>query len=325
MDTIFQIDNTLPIPIYQQMVDSVRAAVKNGTLTHGQQLPTVQELSRKLGLARGTITRAYDALEQEGLVEKVQGRGTFVHCPRESSGSRKDRAMAAIEGLLNDLDTMGFSVAEVNIFLNLKLRERAEREAKVKIALVESSPETLSQIARQLREIPCAEVYSYLLGSLVQYPYNLNEEVDMILATQSQAQTLGEILPVQKRITPVALQLATDSIVSIIKLSGRDRVGILCQSDRFGQLLQRTCQTYAEEANLQPYLLVAREAETAAYLQDKQVLLIPEGLESGCPAAVKDLLRHFPGQIIRCAYELDRGSFLYVQEKSKRILDTKTI
>ena len=62
METVFQINQNLDIPIYQQLVDKIRAAVKTGALTTGCQLPTVQELSDRLGVARGTIKRAY-ALE----------------------------------------------------------------------------------------------------------------------------------------------------------------------------------------------------------------------------------------------------------------------
>ena len=78
MENIFQINPELNVPIYRQLTDSIRSAVKRGTLASGQQLPTVQDLSADLSIAVGTIKRAYDELEREGIVEKVQGRGTFV-------------------------------------------------------------------------------------------------------------------------------------------------------------------------------------------------------------------------------------------------------
>lgn len=63
MKSIFQIDPNLDIPIYQQLVDKIRAGTKMGTLVPGQQLPTVQELASELSIARGTIKRAYDELD----------------------------------------------------------------------------------------------------------------------------------------------------------------------------------------------------------------------------------------------------------------------
>ena len=58
MDFVFHVDPQLDIPIYQQLVDKVRTAVKQGSLSDGQQLPTVQELAETLGVAKGTIKRA---------------------------------------------------------------------------------------------------------------------------------------------------------------------------------------------------------------------------------------------------------------------------
>lgn len=321
MNDIFQVDRSLPIPLYQQLVDSIRAAIKTGQLVDGQQLPTVQELD----LARGTIIRAYTALEQEGLLEKVQGRGTFVRCAPVGERSRKERAMAAIDELLDTLDGMGFSAAEVNIFLSLKLRERSEQESTVKIALVECNPENLSHMAKQLRTIPNVELYSYLMSSIVQYPYNLSEDLDLILTTQAHAEELARILPMKKRVTTVALHLSTQSMVSLIKLDHGDKVGILCQSQQFGDLMQRACQFYAEEVTVDDPVVIDRTISIEQYLKDKQVLVISEDLEAHCSREVLEQLRHFPGQIIRCAYELDTGSMLYLQEKCLRIINSKTI
>ena len=119
MDSIYQINPELDIPIYRQLVDAIRTAVKKGQLLPNQQLPTVQELSEKLGVARGTVKRVYDELERAGIVDKAQGRGTFVCYQPVSSGSRKEQAMASIDKTLNDLEDMGFSPAEISIFLNL--------------------------------------------------------------------------------------------------------------------------------------------------------------------------------------------------------------
>ena len=55
MEMIYQINPELDIPIYRQLVDTIRAAVKKGILLPDQQLPTVSELSQTLGIARGTI------------------------------------------------------------------------------------------------------------------------------------------------------------------------------------------------------------------------------------------------------------------------------
>lgn len=65
-------------PIYEQIVDRVRADVKEGVLVSGAPLPSVRALARQCRISALTVKKAYDVLESEGLVVTVQGKGTFV-------------------------------------------------------------------------------------------------------------------------------------------------------------------------------------------------------------------------------------------------------
>lgn len=325
MEDIYQINPELDIPIYQQLVDTIRAAVKKGILVPNQQLPTVQELSGKLGIARGTIKRAYDELERAGLVDKAQGRGTFVCYQPATSGSRKEQAMAAIDKMLNDLDDMGFSPAEINIFLNLKLRERAEQASQVKIAVLECNTENLSQMTEQLHAIPHIDLYSYLVETVEQYPYKLTEDLDLIVTTAAHAAFLEKVLPDRKKIARVAICLTPHCLSNIIKLRKGKVVGILGYSLRFGQLLYSTCQMYTEGVTLTEPEVFSPELDVPAYLRGKDAVLVPKDYEKYCDVQTAGYLDRFEGKLIECSYEMDAGSFLYLQEKTKRILEEKTI
>jgi len=325
MNNVFQINPQLNVPIYRQLTDSIRSAVKRGTLTSGRQLPTVQDLSADLGIAVGTIKRAYDELEREGIVEKVQGRGTFVCYEPVSRESRKDRAMEAIDELLSRLEEMGLSTAEINIFLNLKLRERAEEEKRVKVAILECNPENLSNMAEQLRAIEGMELHAHLMDSIAQYPYKLGEDIDLVVTTATHAQQVEDMLPVPVRVIRVGLRLAPSSLAEIVKLRAYQVAGILCYSPRFGHLLQRTCQTYAEDIMVPEPMVFSPELDIAAFLQDKDAVLVPRDYEKYCTLQVAQQLRRFRGKLIPCGYELDEGSVLYLQEKTKRLLEAKNI
>lgn len=323
MEHVYQIDPNLDIPIYRQLVDSIRAAIRQGTLSSGQQLPTVQEMSDMLGIARGTIKRVYDELEWESLVEKVQGRGTFVRYQPADTQSRKEQAMTAIDDMLDKLADMGFSPAEINIFLNLKLRERAEEESTVRVAVIECNPETLSQMSQQLRHIPQVEIYSYLLEGIQQYPYKLGEDLDLIVTTAAHAEYLESVLPVRTRIARVALRPSPRCLSHIIRLNVGQKVGIVSGSQRFGQLLKSTCQGYAEEVRLsQP---VTMEDDVEGYLQGLDAVLVPRHYEKYGSAEAIEALRDFHGEVIDCYYEMDEGSVLYLEAKIKRLLDDKRL
>lgn len=325
MDTMYQIDNTLDVPIYQQLVDTIQAAVKKGTLTAGQKLPTVQEMSENLGIARGTIKRAYDELERMGLVEKGQGRGTFVRYQPAHSGSRKERAMAAIDQLLDELEEMGLSASEINIFLNLKLKERAEKDAYIKVAVVECNPENLSQMSEQLRHLPGVDIYSYLMESIQQYPYTLGDGFDLIVTTAAHASYLEEILPEKRQVVRVAIRPSTGCLSDIIRLRAGQRVGIVGYSSRFSQLLHTTCATYAEGVDLAESFVFGPNTDLSRYLRDKDAVLVPKYYEKLFGDQANEALRQFRGSIIECHYVMDEGSLLYLETKIKRLLEEKSI
>ncbi len=79
MDVI--IDTGSMIPIYEQIVTSVRHMILSGELKENDVLPSVRMLSRDLKISALTVKKAYDALEEEGLTATVHGKGTYVCAP----------------------------------------------------------------------------------------------------------------------------------------------------------------------------------------------------------------------------------------------------
>jgi len=72
------INNTSMVPIYEQIMDQIKAAIVSGELTEDMVLPSVRGLSRELKISALTVKKAYDNLEQEGFTVTVHGKGTFV-------------------------------------------------------------------------------------------------------------------------------------------------------------------------------------------------------------------------------------------------------
>ena len=323
---LFHVDPVSGIPIYQQLVDEIRSAIQTGKLPTGAQLPTVLAMADSLDLARGTVKRAYDELERLGLVEKVQGRGTFVRYRSPEAAGRKEQAMAAIDALLDRMEELGFTPAEVNIFLDLKLRERTERLANLKVAVVECNPETLSQLSDQLRSLEGVELYSYLLSHVEAYPYNLGEEMDLVVTTVAHAAYIQSVLPEEKKIARIALRLSPSSMAGIVKLRAGESLGILSCSQRFGALLYEACAAYTENVAVDRPRLLSEVEDWKGYLRGKTAILVPEGVEKYAGEEALAQLRSFAsgGKVIRCAYEMDQGSLLYLQEKLNRLREKKT-
>lgn len=73
-------------PLYRAIAQQLAADVSSGVLGAGDQLPTVRDLADTLGVNVGTVYRAYTLAEQQGLVSKELGRGTFVRDNRQDGG-----------------------------------------------------------------------------------------------------------------------------------------------------------------------------------------------------------------------------------------------
>lgn len=65
-------------PIYEQIVEQIKTAIVTGALAEGEQLPSIRALANSLRVSAITTKRAYADLEAAGLIETVQGKGSFV-------------------------------------------------------------------------------------------------------------------------------------------------------------------------------------------------------------------------------------------------------
>lgn len=72
------VDLTSPTPPYEQIRSQIAAHVAGGLLRAGDRLPTMRALAADLGVATGTVARAYGELEAAGLVARRRRTGTVV-------------------------------------------------------------------------------------------------------------------------------------------------------------------------------------------------------------------------------------------------------
>ena len=76
------VDHDAETPLWQQLAAILRAQIQSRKLPPGRVMPSETTLMQEHGLSRGTVRKAIDALADEGLVNRVQGRGTFVRSSR---------------------------------------------------------------------------------------------------------------------------------------------------------------------------------------------------------------------------------------------------
>ena len=75
------------IPLYMQIVDALIEQIEQGDPAPGERMATERALAEEFGVNRRTVRQALDVLQRRGLVERVQGSGTFVRQPRLERGA----------------------------------------------------------------------------------------------------------------------------------------------------------------------------------------------------------------------------------------------
>lgn len=69
------------LPLYQRLRDEILAKISSGEWRPGEPIPTEAELTKTYSVAIGTVRKAVDTLVADGLLQRSQGRGTYVRRP----------------------------------------------------------------------------------------------------------------------------------------------------------------------------------------------------------------------------------------------------
>lgn len=103
------------VPLYLQVASVMRQRIETGHWGEGDKISTIEELEAEFKVARITVRQALDLLRDDGLVESIRGKGTFV------SGRPKEKHWF---NLANDLESVIDSVRD-NVIKIVSIDEHA--------------------------------------------------------------------------------------------------------------------------------------------------------------------------------------------------------
>ena len=72
------INSSSMVPIYEQIMEQIKAQIVSGKLKENDVLPSVRTLAKEQKISALTVKKAYDNLEQEGFTVTIHGKGTYV-------------------------------------------------------------------------------------------------------------------------------------------------------------------------------------------------------------------------------------------------------
>ena len=119
------INNISMQPIYEQIVDQIKAGILDQSLPEDTPLPSVRGLARELKISALTVKKAYDFLEEEGYVVTVHGKGSYIAHANLASAmeERRRKVEQHLEEAINEGITSGMQPEEIQSAFDLLMEE----------------------------------------------------------------------------------------------------------------------------------------------------------------------------------------------------------
>lgn len=108
-------------PLYEQIKSDIEQQIKSGALKPGEQIPSERDLCKKYNVSRITVRQAIALAENEGILQRVHGRGTFVTHPK-------------IEQPLHKIDPFQKTLAQLGMTASTKLLGTAREMISVPLS-----------------------------------------------------------------------------------------------------------------------------------------------------------------------------------------------
>ena len=119
------VSNSSPDPIYKQIAEQIKGQILGGELGEGEALPSIRRLAKELYISVITTKRAYEELENEGFIDTVGGKGSFV--ASQNKEFLRERKMRIVEEKLaeavSEAKMLRMDIKELEEMLSILYKE----------------------------------------------------------------------------------------------------------------------------------------------------------------------------------------------------------
>jgi hypothetical protein len=242
--------------------------------------------------------------------------------------SRLEQATQLIENCIWQLEDIGFAWREMADLFNLLLTRREERFSQFAIAAIDCNPEALGIYQSQLAPLTHIATARFLFAELreAKDPATVLAPFDLILTTSNHIEELRSLVPeLADKAVPVVVSPSQATLIALARLNNDSRAGVLYQSRRFFQIISGWVGKSGFNGDLSGICyLDEKPAAIEKFIDDKDVLIVPPGFAAQLPSELLhaiNLFRQRGGLLIDFAYQIERGSLLYLEELIKNLLN----
>ncbi len=244
----FYLDRSLPIPVGVQLRGQIEYGIACGEIERGGQLPSVRELSGTLGIAPATVSQVYKELLQEGLIETLAGKGTYVIDAAELPGRDFTAMHRAVDELIERAGVLGFELSELAHVLQRKASTYTPPQA-VELLFVGIFPEATRAYVEELRKrLGTADrLQAVTLRELETQPERRVQtaQVDLIVTLGHREGAVRKLLGTAQPLTSVNFIPSEATRVALAALPPEVRLGVVATFPDFLPTMKSGVVRYA--------------------------------------------------------------------------------
>jgi GntR family transcriptional regulator len=233
----FQIQNDSEIPASKQLFDQIRFAIASRQYPPGHRLPSTRQLAMITGLHRNTISKVYQQLEENSLVESIAGSGIYVKVPNPEGAGQRDNplfqdypaASQLIQKSLDELLGQGLSLSQVRELFLTVVDWRLRSTARVLVTVPQRDLGAGELILQELEQALVIPVELVPLEDLAATLAEMNAGT-VVTSRYFLAEAEGVASPFSVRVIPIDIYDYSQELALIKKLPKDSCLGIVSLS-----------------------------------------------------------------------------------------------
>lgn len=176
---LFHYNPASPIPVHVQIEEQVKVALALGKLRPGDMLPSIRAVEDSTGVGRMLVRRAYQELQDAGLVRITHGRGAVVIGQRHPNGELTRKAEGMIQRIIGELRREGLEPVSFSRILHQRLLDEDARAPR--IVCVDSSEVLARELGQQIQQTLGVNVTTYGIARLRRNRKSVTENIQVLV------------------------------------------------------------------------------------------------------------------------------------------------
>lgn len=232
-------------PTWEILRQHLQERITAGAYPVGSWLPSVRELAAQIGLNRNTVSKVYQALGRDGILEVVRGKGVRVIAKPTQGQSAASRIDAGLAELVRQASLAGLGrewlVDRMGAAIDSTIGSRALR-----VGFIECSPADTRELAESLAGHLGISVVPIDLTAFERQPRRLTRDLDLLTTTLFHLQEIAALLPeIRPKLEAIHHTVSHVSLLRIAQLKAGTAIVIVCPNQRTVGRFQGIVQTYS--------------------------------------------------------------------------------